>query len=251
MAIPRRYRNPPVVEALCEMFFVGSEWDDTLAGRFHERVREEFPRKRQQEIRVGEVTFAFTGETSARAGRLPPRIHFLTEEGDRVLQLGQDLLVVNQLRPYRAFHEWEETLRTALNHYCELANPRACGRLGIRYIDRVIIPGDRPRLEEYFTLYPRIPEEWSGTNGSFLVRVEMRCARPGHRLFVTFGSAPVEQPGTTAFLLDYYDQTESPEGVALGDVLEEVRAAHDHVVDAFEASITERLRALFEPEERS
>lgn len=30
----RRYKNPPVVEALCEIFFDGSQWDSTLTGLF-------------------------------------------------------------------------------------------------------------------------------------------------------------------------------------------------------------------------
>ena len=30
----KKYRNPPVVEALCEIYFVGSQWDNTIPGLF-------------------------------------------------------------------------------------------------------------------------------------------------------------------------------------------------------------------------
>ena len=34
----RKYRKPPVVEALCEIYFADSTWDDTVPGVFYERA---------------------------------------------------------------------------------------------------------------------------------------------------------------------------------------------------------------------
>lgn len=107
MSANQQYRKPPVVEALCEMYFEGSEWDDALIGQFYERVQAEFPQKRQQEIQEAQVRFSTPGEAAAGVRRLPHRMQFITEPGDRMIQLGPDLLVVNQLRPYASFADWE------------------------------------------------------------------------------------------------------------------------------------------------
>lgn len=246
----RRYRKPPVVEALCEMYFQGSEWDDTLIGQFYERVRKEFPKKRQQEIQEAQVQFTSAGEAAAGIRRLPPRMQFVTDAGDRMIQLGPDLLVVNQLRPYASFEDWEKTLYGALDSYRELAHPKGVARLGVRYIDRVIIPQTTVRMEDYFALYPEIPRALGTSHGAFMLRVEFPERRAGHRLLVTFGSAPPEEPGTMAFLLDYYDVCEAGCAATREAVQPIVRAAHENVIEAFEASITDELRLLFEPEEK-
>lgn len=250
MSEHRRYRKPPVVEALCEMYFDGSEWDDTLIGQFYERVKKEFPKKRQQEIQEAQVRFSSAGEAAAGVRRLPPRMQFVTEAGDRMIQLGPDLLVVNQLRPYASFEDWEKTLYSALDTYRELARPKGFARLGVRYIDRVIIRAPTVRMEDYFALYPEIPAALGTSHGAFMLRVEFPERRAGHRLLVTFGSAPPEEPGTTAFLLDYYDVSEPGAATTTEAVRPCVRTAHENVIEAFEASITDQLRSLFEPEER-
>lgn len=249
MSENRRYRKPPVVEALCEMYFEGSEWDDTLIGQFYERIKNIFPQKRQQEIQEAQVRFSPAGEAAAGVRRLPPRMQFMTEAGDRMIQLGPDLLVVNQLRPYASFEDWEETLYGALDIYRELARPKGFARLGVRHIDRVIIPAPTVRMEDYFALYPEIPPAVGTAHGAFMLRVEFPERSPGHKLLITFGSAPPEEPNTTAFLLDYYDVSEPGGAIRREDAQPWVRTAHENIISAFEASITNQLRALFEPED--
>jgi len=250
MGVNRRYRRPPVVEALCEMHFRDSDCDDTLIGQFYERVKNEFPKKRPQEIQKAEFRFSSSGEMAAGVRRLPPRMQFVTSADDRMIQLGPELLVVNQLRPYASFEEWEKTLYAALDTYRDLAHPKTIGRVCVRYIDRVIIPSPGVRMEEYFALYPQVPEAMGTSHGAFMLRVEFPERRPGHRLLVTFGSALPERPDTMAFLLDYYDVCE-PGCAATRDAVQPiVRTAHENIIEAFEASITDKLRLLFEPEER-
>ncbi|MBI4566163.1 MAG: TIGR04255 family protein [Planctomycetes bacterium] len=61
----RKYRNPPVIEALCEIYFAESAWDDTIPGRFYERVRDRFPSTKQIEIHEAEVSFHTGGKAAA------------------------------------------------------------------------------------------------------------------------------------------------------------------------------------------
>src|SRR3990172_4896115 len=157
MTSGRKYRKPPVVEALCEIYFAGSNWDETVPGGFYDRVKDRFPVKRQREIQEAEVAFAGSGEAAASVRRLPPWMQFLSEKGDRLIQLGRDLLVVNQLRPYPSFEDWEPVIYAALEVYRDLAQPKGVARLGMRYINRVVIPEPVILMEDYFTVYPHLP----------------------------------------------------------------------------------------------
>lgn len=248
----RRYRKPPVIEALCELYFAGSEWDDTIPGRFFESptVKRDFPVKRQREIQEAQITFA-QGQAAAGVRRLPPWIQFVSEKGDRMIQLARDLLVVNQLRPYPRFEDWEPVIYSSLDIYRTLARPKGVARLGVRYINRVVIPEGTVLMEDYFTVYPQLPKAMGEKHGAFMVRFEIPSAEGKHSVLATFASAPAERPGEQAFLLDIYDIYQPATPLVFEGVRQEVRKAHANVEVAFEGSITDRLRSLFEPEEET
>lgn len=246
----RKYRKPPVVEALCEIYFASSTWDETVPGRFYDRVKGRFPLKRQQEVQEAEVAFSAEGEAAARVRKLAPRMQFLTERKDRLVQLSRDLLVINQLLPYPRFEDWEPEINFALAVYRELAEPKGASRLGVRYINKVVIPQPTILMEDYFTIYPRLPEALGDQQSPFMLRAEFLRQR-GHAVLVTFGSAPAEKPGESAHLLDLYDIFKPDTIMPLEAIREEVGLAHDNIEDAFESSITDGLRVLFEPEDQA
>lgn len=245
----RRYRKPPVIEALCEIYFSGSAWDETVPGAFYERMKNDFPQKRQQKIQEAQITMG-TEQSVAGVRQLPPWMQFVSDEKHRMIQLAQNLLVINQLHPYPHFEEWEPEIYRALRIYRELADPKKVTRLGIRYINRVVIPEERVRMEDYFTIYPNLPETLGDTHGTFVVRVEVPQGEQEHTMLITFGTAPFPHSGQRgqAFVLDLYDILKMNGDVKETAMKKEVHRAHDNIVVAFEDSITDRLRELFEEE---
>lgn len=251
--IPERsYRNPPVVEALCEIYFADSSWDDTVPGAFYERVRSEFPKKQRREIQEAKITMG-PDTSSAGVQRLPPWMQFLTEDGSLMIQVAENLVVVNQLLPYRHFEKWEQIIYTALNVYNEVALPKKISRIGLRYINRIEIPETITSMEEYFTIYPQLPQSLGDTHGTFLVRVEIPQAELGHTVLITFGTSVPPQPveGKQTFMLDLYDRNSRPLEPNEAELKKEVQIAHDNVVMAFEDSITNKLREVLGVEERN
>nr|BAL53122.1 hypothetical conserved protein [uncultured Gammaproteobacteria bacterium] len=246
----RRYRKPPVIEALCEIYFAGSDWDETIPGVFFERVKAGFPQKRQRTIQEAQITLG-PEQAAAAVRQLSPWMQFVSDEKHRMIQLAQDLLVVNQLAPYPHFEEWEPEIYQAFKLYLEVAKPKSVVRLGMRYINRVVIPAERVRMEEYFTIYPTLPKALGDTHGSFLVRVEVPQEGQDHVVLITFGTAPPPEPSqpAQAFVLDLYDILEVNESLDAERLKQEVERAHENIVVAFEDSITDQLRCLFEPEQ--
>ena len=251
--IPKRsYRNPPVVEALCEIYFAESSWDDTVPGAFYERVRSRFPRKQRREIQEARITM---GPETSTAGvqRLPPWMQFLTEDGSLMIQVAENLVVVNQLLPYRHFENWEPVIYEMLNVYNEVALPERIVRIGLRYINRIEIPGPIIPMEEYFKIYPNLPPSLGNRHGAFLVRVEVPQAELEHSVLITFGPADTPQLAgePQAFMLDLYDRVSRSLEPNEAELKKEVRTAHSNVVMAFEGSITDQLRDLLGVEERT
>jgi uncharacterized protein (TIGR04255 family) len=177
-------------------------------------------------------------------------MQFLTERKDRLVQLSRDLLVINQLLPYPRFEDWEPEIHFVLAVYRELAEPKGASRLGVRYINKVVIPQPTIVMEDYFTIYPRLPKALGDQQSAFMLRAEFLRQR-GHAVLVTFGSAPAEKPGESAHLLDLYDIFKPDTIMPLEAIREEIGVAHDNIEAAFESSITDGLRVLFEPEDQA
>ena len=247
--LERSYRKPPVVEALCEIHFADSTWDDTIPGAFYEKVKNEFPKKQQREIQEAQIALG-RGTASAGVQRLPPWMQFVSEKGNLMIQVAENLLVVNQLRPYPHFAEWEPVVYQSLTVYSEVALPQRVAQIGLRYINWVEIPGTQIALEDYFTIYPQLPKSMGNAHGPFLVRVEVPQGEQGHIVLITFGTHIPPKPikEKQVFMLDLYDIAKldiRPDEIELK---KQIQQAHDNVVMAFEDSITDRLRALFEME---
>ena len=243
----KKYRNPPVVEALCEIYFHESKWDVTLPGLFFEKVRGNYPKKRESEQIGVQVSISKEAQAS-QVQRGKRRIKFIKEDGSRLIQLEDNLLVINQLRPYPRFEDWRPVVGEMLKHYSEIAQPKGIRRIGVRYINRIIIPIVKFKMEDYFNLYPEVPESLGAIHGRFMMRLEISPKHEGHRLMVTFGTAPPESPRTSAEMLDIYDIFTFHQPFSMEDVDKYMIKAHENIEVVFEGSITKKARKLFKEE---
>ena len=189
-SIPERsYRRPPIVEALCEVYFSKTSWNASMPEEFHERIKQEFPNRQTKTTHRADITIGDSGTASTEVRDLDTVFQFLTEAGDQIVQVSDNLLVVNQLLPYRHFREWESLLDRVLDIYEELASPQRVDRVGLRYINRFEIPGSGKTIamEEFFTIFPTIPQSLGEEHGPFLVQLEVLQNNDRHSLLITFG----------------------------------------------------------------
>jgi uncharacterized protein (TIGR04255 family) len=240
----RKYKNPPVVEALCEILFVDSKWDSALPGQFYDKIKADYPKKKElQQVGVEVSISKDIPASRVRCG--DTRLQFFKEDGSQLIQIEKNLLVVNQLRPYPKFEEWKPVVDRMLANYLEIAKPKGIKQIGTRYIDKIVIPVPSFKMEDYFCLYPHLPESLNLVHGRFLMRLEIPAKHKGHNLIITFGTSMADSPGTSAELLDIYDIYASAEFLSGGDIDKFIEEAHENIITAFENSITEKTRELF------
>ena len=243
MSSERPYPHAPVVEALCEVHFAQSTWRGSIVGDFHDRVRAEFPRLSEHENQEPRVGFGDSYVAEAGVRSIGTRMRYESPELHRIIQVGPGLVVVNQLQPYPRFEEWEPTIRRAAAIYDELVQPTGIERIGLRYINHIVLPGESVRLQDYFTIHPQPPPSWQDSHGSFLLRLE-RPLGDGKSLLLTFGTAP-SPAAKSAYLLDLYAVQEGERLMSLQQLPIVTAELHTHIEQAFESSITDLLRKRF------
>ena len=249
-----RYKNPPIEEALCEFRFQPSQdWDFTIPGKLHAEIGNEYRGKPQQQIAVQVGLEAQEGEPSnLRYDAGVGKILLITEDGKRMVGVGPDVLSVHMLRPYHdplhpdhsGWDEFQPRISAALDAYWEVAEPIGVSRIGIRYINKIVIPHNTARMEDYLRCSMPVVSGLPDHLNNFMSRVEY-VYEDSVRLVLSQGlvNAPADHLG---FLLDLDVVWESTEPVTWDEALDKSGDLHERERDAFEAVITDKSREIFD-----
>lgn len=241
----RIYRRPPLVEALCEFQFAGSDWDWTVPGLMYQEIKQAFPTKRQTQVVEFEVQTEGR-QWSQQVKGSAERMQFFRADESALVQVGPHFLAVNHLQPYPHWPSFKPLILDNLDLYRRIANPSGFRRLGLRYVNRIDIPTTQLDLQEYFNFGPRLPAAMTSTPmDALLLRVGLPHQADGGRLLLTLASAPDAEEGNAAFILDLDFIASAASALALDTAHDWIETAHDRIETAFEASISNRLRELF------
>jgi uncharacterized protein (TIGR04255 family) len=243
--VTKTYENPPVIEALCEFQFDPIQpWDWTIPGLVYDKVKNHFPKKRQANVLNVELEPQEKGVAQRVKGGVA-RMQFLREDETALIQVGPDLLVVNQLKPYPAWVVFKKLILDSLQTYWDIVHPRGFRRIELRYINRIETSEGSVDLDRYFTVAPKVPDPVPQTFLSFIIRTEIPFENEEGLLILAFGSALPEMPVKRAFILDLDFITVRPEQLDLTTAMDWVERAHTQIEKTFEACITDETRRLF------
>lgn len=240
----RKYKNPPVVEAVCEFRLTqDTPWDLTIPGLFYERVKTAFPHREQRVVQ--EVDLTQEPQGLQQRIRTSERVLLFTQDRKMLIQLGPRLLVVNALRPYPTWQGFKPRIEMAWSELQRVVEISGLERIGLRYINRIKLPEKDVKLDKYFgfylTLGPRLPKNIV----SFIAVAEFLYNEDRDRCRVRLEPARDSAEESTCMLdIDYF--LARSRAVEVADALQWVEEAHSRVEEVFEGCITDRLRALFE-----
>ena len=242
----KRYKNSPIIEALCEIQLVPSQpWDLTLPGLVYEKVKDQFPDKKQQ-IGVG-VQFRPTEKgLEHRVEPAPPRVQFYRKDQTALIQVGPDLFVVNHLKPYPTWAVFKPLILGNFEAYKGVANPRGFKRIGLRYINKIIFNAESVKLEDYFNFFPAIPKDLPQLHEGFICRVEIPYSNNFYRIIITISNAAPDAPITLPIILDLDYILTVQEGIPMEGFEGWLEQAHSTIEKTFESCITDKCRVLFE-----
>jgi len=242
--LTKPYPNPPLIEALCEFRFAGgSPWDGTVPGLVYEQLHEQFPKRKQ--VRAIEMQITPSEKGTEQVVRPSERVHLLQEDGQAVVQVGANVLVVNCLHPYPSWERFSQLIGRAFSAYREAAQPGRLATIGLRYINRIEVPTGEADLERYFEFRPFLGPRLPQSIDSFLVGVSVPYAEGHDRLRLELTSVSPSRKGALAFRLDLHYSLVQGGAVPLDDALDWAETAHGRIEEAFESVISDDLRRTF------
>lgn len=240
----RKYVNPPIVEAVCEFrLTTDSEWDLTVPGLFYKQLEYDFPYREQRMIQ--EVGLTQRPEGLLQEIRTTERILFFAEDRKSFVQLSPHLLAINCLRPYPGWSGFKPMIEKAFGKLKEIIEVRGLQRIGLRYINRVEIPGKEIHLEDYFEFRPLLGKKLPQVMLSFIVGCMLGFEGGRDVLKIELTPAKTEASERSAVLLDLDYFLNQPAAISPHDAINWVEVAHQRIVTGFEGCITNRSREIF------
>lgn len=247
----RKYKNPPITEAVCEIRFAEvPPWDITFPGQLYQVIRGVYPTK---PLTLQQHNIELSQGSHFTLGAALTKVQFSTKDGRRMLSIAPGALSIHDLRPYSGWESFRDRISEGLSTYCREAKPGEVVRIGLRYINKITIPGAIKDLDEYFLGLPQRVDQLPTAISNFVFRAEFAYEdQPSMIAKVTFATAAVEEnEDRQSFVLDVDviwqsgGQTNSKiqNSAQALKIIERLRNEERTI---FEALITDKTRSLFD-----
>jgi len=239
-----RYKNPPLIEALCELQFQKTGMvPNIILGKLYEQIEGDFP---TVETFKG-IGVKANDEKLSQSIVVEERTRFVSKDKTRLIQVGEGLLVANQLKPYADYSTFRAFIKNVVDTYYKVAKPEGLQSIGMRYINRVEMNLNQP-LSDIFNIGFTMPDTFQDFPDPFLLRTEFEYSEGRDKLIVILATAQIQDNSTKAIMLDFDYRLVKPEGIN-EELLEWMDKAHEKIEDAFHACLKESVLDGFEPEE--
>ncbi len=241
----RKYKNPPVIEAVCEFRFEpSSPWDLAVPGLIYDKLRGTFSKRQQAKAFEAKIA---TGPQGVQQQLMQiDRLQFLREDGKALIQVSPDFLAVNHLRPYPTWEGFLPLIQKALGVYREVADPKGFHRIGLRYINKIDFPGGPIKLEQYFEFYPFVGQQLPQDLSAFIVGIQIPFEEERDILKLLMNSSASDKPDVVSIVLDLDYFLGRSGDVTFANAFQWLEQAHTRIESTFEGCLKETLREKFE-----
>ncbi len=241
----RKYKNPPIGEAVCEIRIVpSSPWDLAVPGLVYDQLRASFPKRRQ--VKAVQATLMGGAVRTEESERL----QLLQADEKTLVTVAKDTISISRLKPYLGWETFRPVILDAFKTYGEITSPTGFQRIGLRYINQLNFKEDTLPLEDFFEFYPFVGKQLPQIHTVFFVGIQVPYheGRDALRLQLATADAPDGFRLSFNLDLDYFlvDSAKVPVP-ALREWLEE---AHFQLAAIFEGCLKDAMRARLQEAEQ-
>lgn len=243
--LPRRYKHPPITEAVIEIRFEQAVPIDKL-----EQVANKIKSNYVFLDPENTVEFQFdAGNQQASVATQSTGFRLNSINRDELTIVKTNAFACSKLAPYTGWEKLEHRGKRDWSILKKIIGFLRLTRVGIRYINRLDIPATPEqgiRLEEYFRIFPRIPEDSFKSISNYAMQVSMGIGEENFGVTVNAASVPSPLVGylSCALDIDLFRDVDLPtRDEDIWAMIAEMRAMKNR---AFENSITDKARSLFQ-----
>lgn len=237
----KKYKNPPIVEALCEFQFgPGTSWDLVMPGLIYDELRDIFPGREPDRVLLQ------TPSSSGPRVQYSEAISFLSKDNRVSVLIGPNILSVNHLVPYSSWEDFVPLIKRSLDAYTNIVEPEQLQNVELRYINDLSVPKEPSKLENYLSLRPFVDPGLPQNFGSFITGIQVPYEDQRDSLKIEVQGSSETESDSVRLTLDLDYILLRTEEIDFKDVFEWLDVAHSRIEDTFEACVTDEMKRTFE-----
>lgn len=235
----RKYKNPSVLEAVLELRVKPSEtWSISSFVEFAGAAKERGYPILKDAAQGFQVAFPVAQGAAPSVTTIANRVQTWNESETQLWQAGPQLYAANRRQPYEGWKSFRPHIFEGLDLYCNIAKPAEADALVMQYINRIEL--DEPELNpgELLRFLPPMIQYAEKIN-TFICRTDQAFSE--QEQIVVTSARDASSIDKIAVILDISCVVSRPslERSVLAELIER---AHVRISDAFEKSITDKLR---------
>lgn len=245
-----RLAKAPVAEAALEMRTRADDaWlEETMTAELRRQLTD-YPAQKPRKAFAGAFQFRSDGESTQSVKDLGwCGIVATDEDGKQIACFERDRFLFSRLEPYSCWDDFLAEAHRLWELHCHLAHPAELQRIGLRFINRMRISGERLQLEDYLTIAPKEPDGLPLPFLGFLHRDVL--AVPGHDygVMITRTIQPETAPNETSAVLIVDIDVFTTQPIRLEDANLERRLLEMRWLKnkAFFGSVTPKMKELLQ-----
>lgn len=238
-----RLDQPPIIEAVVEIQCDLPPALDLLRiqDQAKSRFRNGYPKARRQVVQSHELHVQ--PATPSEVGAM----QFLTEDEKQLVQIRVEGYSFNRLAPYSSLDDYLPEIERTYGIFRELAEPIQIRRIGLRYINRLLLPtiDGRVDLSDYLRVSPHLPDENTLLFLGFFNQHSAVEVATGNRVNITLAMESLERDRLPLiFDIDAFDPTVRPpdDWSAVREAIDSLRRLKNNV---FEKTLSDRCLNLY------
>lgn len=244
--------NNPIIEAVVDIDCdLPPKLDlQTLRESAGDALRDRYPNFRQQLIQKHLFLKKSDAPAEIQVNQGPGAMQFLTEDERQLVQFRPNGFSFNRLAPYGSLDDYLPEIESAWHSFLVLAQPVVIRKIGIRMINRIMLPmgGGGLNFGDFLTVTPRLPD--TGSPLGFLGFLDQQMAldaKTGNRanIIKTTGS-PQADKLPLILDTDVFFTCEIPptDWRVIRERLDSLRSLKNRI---FRSSLTPQCLSLFSP----
>lgn len=238
-----------IQEAVCEFRFAkDTEWNGDLPSVLYNKLKDEFPEKKQK------ITHKFefrTNKNEIGSQKIDPVTNnvFLSKNGKILIQIYPRMISVNCLRPYPSWELFSQKIDLVYSSLQEIIEIEKIDRIGLLYVYKIEIEEETLNLGDYFNFYPHLSPELPQVIENFIVGCEFTYKNGAELLKLDLGRTFPSKKDSKAFLLreEYY--TAPARSIQSADAIDWIENAHHELKKLFNGCITEKTKKSLKEKE--
>lgn len=243
----KTYKNPPIVEAVCEFRFLpNGDLDIKKIGNFYEKLKSDFPiqEKRKKHFLDFKIEKGKPAKENFKQGFMEFG-QFFSEDKKYFIQLDKGRVSIHRIKPYISWSDFSTLIKKVYDAYIENFSPLKITRVGMRYVNEIILPVKDFSFNDYFTITPPFSfleeeKQKAISIGSVFEQKEERDS-----IKVQLAEKPSRKPEMYRhFVLDFDYFLVKP--IFNFDEIENwLDEAHSTLEDTFDKTLTDNLKESF------